>query len=366
MAPRIPKFVPFILSFVAAILIIFVLTAGSSPGALVDISALSVPPILSTSQYLTDLTALTNVDLTGPPQTPATLKIAPLYRVYVFTCCSSTYCTAPMVGPSFDPMSNLRLSTTSLGGEPSTSLADSLSLYKVVSPILGVALILAFVAVLAAPSVKLLEGQIKSAGHVAVMMSLLSAVCVLVACVAGQVGMQRLCDGLNRDFGPYGMRTSRGPLLYPAWAALPVCLLNTAVMFASVRGTPRGSTRDRKEKEKWRAKEAPAAPPVEATSTPPLLEAPLNARSDWPLAGTEGSRIAIRNTFHEDLSDGWLSKSVLGSEDGKKRRLTGDGRPGGMPAGGAAGARVAGARSGDHDAWYVAHRQPVRMPEYRH
>lgn len=283
----------------------------------------------------------------GPPQTPSTLGIADVYRVYVFTCCSPASCTAPLIGPTFDPMHDFRLSTTSLQ-RPSPSLSDVLGLYKVISPILAILLILAFVFSLSAPSVMMLDKRVGSAGWVALMMYALAALCLLVACVAGQVGMGRLCDGLNGEFGEAGLRASRGSLLAPAWAAFPLCLVNTALTSFSIKMR-------KSEKESEKAAEADAA---QELSTPAQNVALLKdkgpqtrrGRESWPVS--EG--YTLRNTLTEELGDGWLRESVLGSIDGSTK-YTGDG------------SRSARSVSGDADAWYVAHhhRKPVRMPEYR-
>lgn len=372
--PRFFKLVPFALSLIAAVLIILVLVAGSSPAALpnlyllkarlyssptshtpsrllltngqVDTSALRVPAKLSGSQYLVDLSALTTTDLTGPSQTPSTLGIAPLYRVYVFTCCSPTTCTAPLVGPSFDPAHNLRLEATSLGS-PAESLEDVLRLYRVTSPLLGVMLILAFVFVLGAPSVALLGRKFRSAGWVALVVHCLATVCLLVACVVGHIGMVRLRDGMDADLGSVGVRAYSGGLLYPAWAALPPCLLNAVLAFASI-GRSRGA--EEREKEQQRASEEQEAPAETDTSTRTEQAPPPQIRETWPPVDTGVRRVRIRNTLHEDLSEGWLRESVLGSMDKhKNRRYTGDGT--GVGGGGA-------------QAFYAVHRKPVRMPDY--
>ena len=340
-----------------------------------DTSNLNVPPKLASSQYLVDLSALTSTDLTGPPMTPSTLGIAPVYHVYVFTCCSPTFCTAPLIGPTFDPMHDLRLSTTSLTS-PSRTLDDVLSLYKIISPILAILLILAFVFALAAPSVMMLDRRVGSAGWVALLMHAVAALCLAVACVAGQVGAARLTDGLNGEFGPVGMRASSGPLLAPAWAALPLCVLNTGLAFVVIK-----KRKVANEDEKAAAAAAAAAaatdddaagavqerdiPPSSPMGRPPsghgivkdrAMEPPQHKRvSSRPVSGASG-RLTLENTVGEDMRDGWLRDSVLGSES--SARFTGDGY------------RISGRTLvGDADAWYVAHgqyRQPVRMPEYQH
>lgn len=251
-------------------------------------------------------------------------------------------------------MHDLRLTTTSLSG-PSRSLEDVLSLYDVISPLLAVLLILAFVFALGAPSVMMLDRRVKSAGPVALVMHALAAVCLLVACVAGQVGMARLCDGLNGEFGGVGLRASRGALLAPAWASLPLCLLNTALTLVAIRS---------KKNEKEAEKEAEATPEehAEEQQTPAKHEGVLKGkepqtpqppRQSWPMS--EGSNgLTLRNTLTEETRDGWLRDSVMGSMDGSTK-YTGDG------------SHSARSLSGDADAWYVAHhcRRPVRMPEYR-
>lgn len=243
-------------------------------------------------------------------------------------------------------MHDFRLSTTSIR-RPSRSLEDVLSLYKVISPILAVLLILAFVFSLSVPSVMVLDKRVRSAGWVALMMSALTALCLLVACVAGQVGMARLCDGLNGEFGEVGLRASRGPLLGPAWAALPLSLVNTALTFVSIK-----ARKGKEQKEKATVDTSQGqnnrsrSDGVVKGKGPETQQGP----ESWPVS--EG--YTLRNTLTEELRDGWLRDSVLGSVGGSTR-YAGDG------------CRSAQSFSGDADACYVAHnhRKPVRMPQHR-
>lgn len=389
--PRIFNLAPFALSLAAAILMILVLVAGSSPAALphlyllrasvpihtysllplltdtqVDTSSLSVPAKLSNSKYLVDLSALTSADLTGPPQTPSTLGIAPLYRVYVFTCCSPTSCTAPVVGPSFDPAHDLRLEATNLGAT-GASLEDALRFYGVMSPLLGVMLILAFVFVLGAPSVALLGRRMRSAPWVALGGHCLAAVCLIVACVAGQVGMARLRDGMNDELGSVGVRAYGGGLLYPAWAALPLCLINAVLAFLSVRRSRRVEEQEKEQRRRSEEQESPAETPTPAKPITPT-ETYTHAETNTPArtgqrppphfleacrpAQTPVRRPRIKNTLHEDLREGWLRDSVLASMDRHKSiGDTGDGT-----GNGGSGA----------EAFHAAYGKPVRMPHYEH
>ena len=219
-------------------------------------------------------------------------------------------------------------------------------------------LILAFVFVLGAPSIALLGKKIRRAAWVALVVHCLAAVCLVVACVVGQVGMARLRDGMNAELGPVGVRAHSGGLLYPAWAALPLCLLNAVLTFLSIRRI-RGA--EEREKGQQRASEEQGTPDesdtAAETDTPPRTEqaAPPQVRETWQPVETGVRRVRIRNTLHEDLSEGWLRDSVLGSMDKHKnnRRYTGDGTGVGVGGGGA-------------QAFYAVHRKPVRMPDYEH
>lgn len=393
---RILKLVPFALSLAAAILMILVLVAGSSPAAIphlyllraslpihpysllslltdtqVDTSSLSVPAKLSNSKYLVDLSALTSADLTGSPQTSSTLGIAPLYRVYVLTCCSPTSCTAPVVGPSFDPAHDLRLEATNLGAT-GASLEDALSFYDVMSPLLGVMLILAFVFVLGAPSVALLGRRMRSAPWVALGGHCLAAVCLLVACVAGQVGMARLRDGMNDELGAVGVRAYGGGLLYPAWAALPLCLINAVLTFFSARRSRKVEEREKEQRRRSEEQESPAETPTPAkpiTPAEPYTPVETNTAAEtntpartaqappphfleaWRPAQTPVRRPRIKNTLHEDLREGWLRDSVLASMDRHTSvRDTGDGTGNG----------------GGTEGFHAVHGKPVPMPHYEH
>ncbi|CAI4214922.1 unnamed protein product [Parascedosporium putredinis] len=233
------KLVPFVLSTLIAILLIVVLVAGSSPSTLpnlyllkVNTTNLHLPSKLSESRYLADLSKVTGTDLTGQTFDAATLGIAELYTIHIFTCCAQPdRCTAPVLGPSFDPVLHLRLGIGAVDSLPAP-LEDALSLYKRVSPMLGTVFILAFVLVLSAPSITLLNRRVFIAGWLAMSLAGLSAVLLLIGCIAGRVTAQRLVQSLNESFSDeLGITAEEGGLLLPAWAAIPVCFANTLLIF---------------------------------------------------------------------------------------------------------------------------------------
>lgn len=265
------KLVPFVLSTLIAILLIIVLVAGSSPSTLPDLylfkvntTSLHLPSKLSTSQYLTDLSQVTGTDLTGQPFNTTTLGISDLYTIHIFTCCAQPErCSAPALGPSFDPLLHLRLGVGAVD-KLSEDLEDALRLYKSVSPMIGAVFIIAFVFVLSAPSVTLLNRRVFIAGWVAMTLAGLSAVLLLIGCIAGRVTGQKLSKALNDGFEDFGITAEEGGLLFPAWAAIPVCFANTLLIFIrSKKESPLDFIEERerlrvereKEKEKERERE---------------------------------------------------------------------------------------------------------------
>ncbi|PKS07381.1 hypothetical protein jhhlp_005983 [Lomentospora prolificans] len=230
------KLIPFVLSTLIAVLLIIVLVAGSSPSTLpglylVNTTNLHLPSKLSTSQYLTDLSRVTGTDLTGQPFNTTTLGISDLYTIHIFTCCAQPeHCSAPALGPSFDPLLHLRLGVGAVD-KLSDDLEDALSLYKSASPMLGAVFIIAFVCVLSAPSITLLSRRVYFAGWVAMVLAGLSAVLLLVGCITGRVTSQKLSRALNDGFEDLGITADEGGLLFPAWAAIPVCFANTLLIF---------------------------------------------------------------------------------------------------------------------------------------
>lgn len=230
-------------------------------------------------------------------------------------------------------------------------------MHRVTSTLLGVMLILAFVFVLGAPSVALLAKKMRKTAWLALVVRCLATVYLLVACVAGQVGMARLRDGMNIELGPVGVRAHGGGLLYPAWAALPLCLLNAVLAFISIRRSRCAGEREKEQQRTLAEQEAPAESDASAETITPARTAqpaPPQVREAWRPVDTGVRRVRIRNTLHEDLSEGWLQDSVLGSMDThKNRRYTDDGTEVGVGGGGA-------------QASYAVHRNHVRMPDYEH
>lgn len=231
---------------------------------------------------------------------------------------------------------------------------------------MGILLILAFVFVLGAPSVALLGMRMRGAPWVALGVHCHAVVCLLIACVAGQVGMARLRDGMNDELGPVGVRAYGGGLLYPAWAALPLCLVNAVLTFLSVKRSRGVEEQEKKRRRRSEEQESlamtitpvkPLAPaetdtPAEANLPARTAQtAPLHFFEAWRPAEARVRRPRIKNTVHEDLTEGWLRDSVLASMDRHKSvGDTGDGTGNG----------------GGTGVFHAADRKHVRMPQYEH
>jgi hypothetical protein len=251
MAARQPvlNFLPAILSLLSFILILLILLAGTNNALSdfyylkTDTTALSVPSKLSSSTFLSDLSAVSGADFTGSPATASSLGLADSYTLLLLTSCAhfpsgGAQCDRPSIGFTFNPASDLRLDSTSLQGTFPPALASALANYRRVSGFLAGAYVVSAALVALAPLASLLAARNRSAGAVAAVMSVLASILLLGAGIAAVVVFGSLNTQFNAAFSSSGLRSSLGakPVAL-GFVAFALTLL-TAVIFVVRARTP--------------------------------------------------------------------------------------------------------------------------------
>ncbi|OIW28743.1 hypothetical protein CONLIGDRAFT_703866 [Coniochaeta ligniaria NRRL 30616] len=255
MAARQPllNFLPLLFSLLSFVLILLILIAGTNNALSTlyylktDTTSLSIPSKLSSSTFLTDLSAVSGADFTGSPATSSSLGLAETYTLLILTSCAhfptSTVCDRPSIGFAFDPASNLKLDSTSLQGTSPPALISSLSSYRRASPFLADAYVISAALVALAPVAALLGPHSRAAAVAAAVLASLASVFLFAAAVGAVVVFRGLGAQVDAAFGSSGLRSEAGVAPVALGFAAFVLALVTAVIFiVRARGPlrPRG------------------------------------------------------------------------------------------------------------------------------
>lgn len=245
MAARQPllNFLPAVFSLLSFILTLLVLLAGTNNALSslyylkTDTSSLSIPSKLSSSTFLSDLSAVSGADLTGSTATTSSLGLADSYTLLLLASCahfpSGAVCERPRVGFSFNPSSDLRLDSTSLQGTFPPALISALSSYHRTSPFLASGYIISAALVALAPIAAGFSGATKnrSAGIAAAVLASLAGVLLFGASVAAVVTFRSLDAQINSAFNSSGLRSEVGVTPVALGFVAFVLALISAVIF---------------------------------------------------------------------------------------------------------------------------------------
>jgi hypothetical protein len=299
----------------AAILLAVVLAAGANAGVLdnyyllkvrpsrdarkssdantrkqVDTSQLKLKPKLSSSEFLRDISQVSGANLVGDNVTAESLGLAKYYTVHIFTCCahgeSSTTCTTPLVGSTFDPRKNLKLEKTVLEGTYSDTLRASLDSYSRASPYLGFSLIISFVFIMGAPTSMLVSHKLPKMAVAAVVMSALAVVLLFTSAISASVALQKLRTDMNSEFGASGIDSSPGQLLAPMYPAIVLVVVETALLYLARRKISQQAKRSMRELKGKTLVSLPQPIPNMAEPQPPMRGGPYKLSvEDLPESG---------------------------------------------------------------------------------
>ncbi|KAN0095635.1 SUR7/PalI family domain containing protein [Hyaloscypha variabilis] len=245
-------FIPPVLCLLTLVLIVLVLIAGSSSHVLVDwfflkadTTGLSVPSKLSSSTYLKALSTVAKTDYVGSNSSASSLGLATSYTISLLSYCAesstSTVCSKPQFGFHFDPLSDLQLANTGLGGTLPATFTKAISSYGSASKFLGGAYLLAFVLTFLTPLFGILASCCAPRAIIGgAITSSLATIFLLAASALSVAIFKTVKSAFDSDLGPAGIKTSFGDKLYVlTWIATVLSLMSSVLLCASSRSSNR-------------------------------------------------------------------------------------------------------------------------------
>jgi hypothetical protein len=183
-----------------------------------------VPAALSNSTFLKDISAIPgNNDLVGSPATTSSLGLAKSYTTFLFTFCG-TSCSGKF-GFHFDPLTDLKLDTTSLQGSFPSSFTKTISEYASVAWFLDIAYLLAFLFNLFTIILSCLNSPVITA-----VTSGLTTLFLLAASGAGLGVFMKVKGSFNSALSHSGIQTDLGKQLFIlSWIATTTSLLASII-----------------------------------------------------------------------------------------------------------------------------------------